>query len=930
MSTNLHGKPMKIYSFLFAVLLLTAPLHGEVEIKNTRLWIGTADLEKVLQVPPRMWTPTPLPLPSGDILRGDFWVTGELHYSKEDYLRTPYLNLGRLNAPLEMYFEQILVLQDGDLAANIQFTQGKHDIVILPPPKEGFYTFHLRVQASEGESLEQKWQMMDRRDLFLVRLLDFMNMDIYRILSLLVAFIGVFFLLQFLFDRNDLKNLFFGLANISFSMYFLLALTPPDFLPGVRSFALGKAFLFPALSFLLLFFLHFFQMGRSRPAYWTLGSTTVILFLVNLLIPKTLQQANEIFSLSLLAGQFLLLAMIILACVAFFKGNKDAPVILSGAVFGVGLGLFDVYHMILGLRPLIWVQGIGIFLFNFSMFVSLAIKNHRNTRQLELSHRIIQGKKKELEQANESLKALDLLKDQFLANTSHELRTPLNGMMGLLEQILDPRSEPLSAEQRRLLDLVWTSAARLERLIRDILDFSLLKNKKMILRPQSTDLSSLISGVADLLRPTIGHKPVEIRLKVDPLPPVWTDGARLEQVLINLVGNALKFTREGWVEIRAQKMETSVRIEVEDTGIGISPENLSRVFDSFQQGNRSIVREFGGTGLGLTISRDLLHLMGSQLVLDSHEGKGTSFRFDLSLDFPDLPPSESSLRDPQSMKDLPVLRILAVDDEPINLEVIRGQLRHTPFLLTKVQSGMEALALLESEVFDAVIMDVMMPIVSGFETVQILRTEKNPVPVVLLTARNASQDTKEGWHHGANGLLEKPSQGKELIQHMLALQEMNGLSPLPPLLGVPATWVSWQYPQSRSLGEALGSDPLALKRLLKSLGDRIASRGGKVVWLQKDRFYLWIPTSGRNAWTLISPVVALELGSALVLQYRTKGASLAGVLDLDRSLDLIRSERNERVLLASAVPEIPQESQPWGHLSAEGVNWYLQSLTVEV
>ncbi|MEY4590923.1 MAG: hypothetical protein RL497_2999, partial [Pseudomonadota bacterium] len=408
-----------------------------------------------------------------------------------------------------------------------------------------------------------------------------------------------------------------------------------------------------------------------------------------------------------------------------------------------------------------------------------------------------QQKRRDLTQAralNEKLRQLDQLKDTFLANTSHELRTPLNGIIGLAEALTDGAQGPLSDGVVHTLKIISSSGRRLSCLINDILDFSKLSKKNLQIQTRALALKPLVEGVLELLQPIVGDKPITLINEIpDDLPSVMADANRLQQIFLNLIGNAIKFTLEGNVRVSAHWVDGRVEIHVKDSGIGIEQKDLNAIFMEFSQVDSSEVRAQGGTGLGLAIGKRLVQLHGSQLLVNSKIGKGSDFYFSLatSTDEPvietlgkqntlteaavtpvvdgHLVASEKSserntLLFPQDV--VGQFTVLIVDDDPVNRMVLASILKLHRHKIVEVNSGQHALDLLTKENnIDLIILDVMMPIMSGFETAMRIRV-KYPVhllPIIFLTAKNYSDDLVRGFVSGGNDFLTKPVSKQELL-----------------------------------------------------------------------------------------------------------------------------------------------------------------------
>ena len=399
-----------------------------------------------------------------------------------------------------------------------------------------------------------------------------------------------------------------------------------------------------------------------------------------------------------------------------------------------------------------------------------------------------QDQKRELlreRKVNERLRQVDRLKDEFLANTSHELRTPLHGVIGLTESLLAGVAGSLPQTARAHLDLVLSSSKRLTHLVNDILDFSKLKNKGLQLKFQPVDLHALADVVISLSRVQIGNRPVELINEIGEVPPVHADEDRLQQILHNLVGNAVKFTESGTVTVRANKRGEWMVVSVVDTGVGIAEKDLERIFQSFEQADGSMERVKGGTGLGLAITRELVRLHGGKVKANSTLGKGSTFSFSLPMAKREVRETEPELLEVEDGVDLRDFvdgtifqtvdldrnlesdgaHILIVDDEPVNRQVLMSHLTLVNHRVSQAEDGTEALAMLAGDDrFDLVLLDVMMPRLSGFEVCQELRKNfsVHELPVIFLTARTGQDDLFSGFKAGGNDYIAKPVTRVEL------------------------------------------------------------------------------------------------------------------------------------------------------------------------
>ena len=411
----------------------------------------------------------------------------------------------------------------------------------------------------------------------------------------------------------------------------------------------------------------------------------------------------------------------------------------------------------------------------------LANSFNQMANQLKNSFQKLEGK-------NEQLEQLDRLKDEFLANTSHELRTPLNGIIGIGEFLLEGNTRSLDPVTTSNLTMIVSSARRLSNLVNDILDFSKIRNHTLELQIRAIDVRGVVKAVVTLNQVLVS-KNKELQL-VDAiptnLPPVSADENRLQQILYNLIGNAIKFTESGKVEISAhQNQSQEITITVSDTGIGIPPEQLDRIFESFEQGEGSTARKYGGTGLGLAVTKQLVELHSGRIWVESEVDVGSRFSFTLPICQQPVPDNPSltnlmvnSIRYLVDNVETPVeteafasnmangdFHILVVDDEPVNIQVLKNHLKANNYQVTQALNGKEALGALNNNNFDLILLDVMMPNMSGYEVCAKVR-EKYPaqsLPVLMLTAKNQIADLVMGFQFGANDYLTKPFAKDELL-----------------------------------------------------------------------------------------------------------------------------------------------------------------------
>lgn len=373
----------------------------------------------------------------------------------------------------------------------------------------------------------------------------------------------------------------------------------------------------------------------------------------------------------------------------------------------------------------------------------------------------------ELERARRAAEAASYAKSRFLANTSHELRTPMNGVLGMLDQLLETA---LDEEQKHMAEAARASARGLLALLNDLLDSSKLEAGKLTLEAVSFDLRGSVGEVVDLFTPQLAAQPLELRsVVVDECPVhVTGDPTRLRQILVNLVGNAVKFTKAGWVEVRVEPAGADrVGFSVRDTGVGIAPDALTSLFDRFTQADVSTTRRFGGTGLGLSITRQLVELMGGDLRVESEVGVGSRFSFELPLAGAREPASPSdSEPSPEPVELEGPLRVLVAEDVPVNQWVTRRLLERLGHTVVVVEDGAAAVEAVANHPFDVVLMDVHMPRMDGVEATRAIRTMTSVaagIPIVALTANAMVGDRERYLEAGMDDYVTKPVEKARLL-----------------------------------------------------------------------------------------------------------------------------------------------------------------------
>jgi signal transduction histidine kinase/CheY-like chemotaxis protein len=409
-------------------------------------------------------------------------------------------------------------------------------------------------------------------------------------------------------------------------------------------------------------------------------------------------------------------------------------------------------------HPSLWGLAVGILLgavatgLIFSLITIRRLKDRTAQLRLQVDQQV--------RLTEEALRA----KSFFLTNMSHEIRTPLNGIMGMTS-LLDTTA--LNKEQRGYIDTVRSCGESLLTVMNNIFDFSSIESGKLSLEEKSTDVRTCVEGVLDMFMARSLNADILLHSQIDDDVParVLTDGQRLRQILINILGNAVKFTRQGEIRIHVFMVQSSetpsgqvtLGFEIKDTGIGIFPGQIQRLFQPFAQVDSSVTRKYGGIGLGLSISQRLVELMNGRITVDSTPGAGSTFTFTIQArpvqvrtihaNNPAIPPIAEKYP----------LRILLAEDNPINQQLALVILNKMGYEPSVAANGKEVLEQLKKAYFDLIFMDVQMPEMDGLEATRRIRAGSGPQPVIIaITANVTRQDREECLAEGMNDYLSKP------------------------------------------------------------------------------------------------------------------------------------------------------------------------------
>ncbi|MFC5699815.1 ATP-binding protein [Cohnella faecalis] len=403
---------------------------------------------------------------------------------------------------------------------------------------------------------------------------------------------------------------------------------------------------------------------------------------------------------------------------------------------------------------------------------------------------------------SEKLQMEDKRKDDFLANVSHELRNPLHGILNIAQTVLESEQSVIGEKNAQKLELLMTVGRRMTFMLNDLLDLTLLKEQGIRLHLKSLQVQTVATGVIDMLRFMTEGKPIRFENRIpSTFPMVKADESRLIQILFNLLHNAVKYTNEGVITVRALSEGGKATFFVEDTGVGMTDGQQEKIFEPYEQVASGLTAVGNGIGLGLSICKQLVELHGGTINVYSVVGEGSSFFFTLELSGEQLEHEDTHVRTGRTDAEEDAQKLLAaadgehrdpawkpmfaavgsgpkiliVDDDSVNRIVLSNILAAEGCEIATVSSGKEALAVLDSREWDLIIADVMMPIMSGYELTRIIRERfsVSELPILLLTARSRPEDVQTGFLSGANDHITKPMEAKELRSRVRALTELK-------------------------------------------------------------------------------------------------------------------------------------------------------------
>ncbi|WP_244867204.1 ATP-binding protein [Paenibacillus cineris] len=666
--------------------------------------------------------------------------------------------------------------QPGTTPENTSPKYGASIVVPVEPSPEGSLTLLIQVSnfTYPKGGINNSLEMGDAKLLQKERSGELVQ-DSLVIGALLVM--GVYHLFLYGFRRKDVTPLYFGLfcMCIAFRTMLVGSRYILEILPGFSWEWFAKASyltVYVGEFFLISFIYYLFPQYLSRSVRRVTQMFTLLLTLL------VLTTDIRIYDYSLLPFEIYSIGLVLYAIYASYRIARQRQEGSLLLILGFSLIFVTALNDTLNRKGILDTPALlqfGVLSFVFMQSLLISKKFSRAFSQVEsLSERLL---------------TLDKLKDEFLAKTSHELRTPLHGIIGLADSLIDGSSGKLPLPVIELLRLMKISGQRLAHLVNDILDFSKLKHQEITLHNVTVDLRLAVDLTLQVLKPLAVNKGLQMENKLPDDLYVIADENRLQQILHNLIGNAIAYTESGTVTITGRKSHGQAKIQIKDSGIGIAESDLSRIFESFEQVHPMNGPQQGGTGIGLSITKKLIELHEGEIEVVSKLGEGSTFSFTLPLAIPQTPriqprtalPSQDTVVQDRHT-DWSMIRttaetaearthlpsVLIVDDDPINVQVLL-QFLGGKYALKSTGSGQEAVEWIRNGYKpDIALLDVMMPFVSGLQVGQEIRRHYNSgeLPVIFLSAKSQMTDLVAGFEHGGNDYLVKPVDKQELLARL--------------------------------------------------------------------------------------------------------------------------------------------------------------------
>nr|WP_231571306.1 ATP-binding protein [Paenibacillus sp. VKM B-2647] len=528
--------------------------------------------------------------------------------------------------------------------------------------------------------------------------------------------------------------------------------------------------------FLLLYAMQSFPGLFKKVVMKGFGSTLAARLLLILLTPAPV--LSTLNSVGLVLAFFEILYVAYVMSAGMMRRREGSSLMLIGAFSLLILEVASALD-ILGILSVLSIQT--------AAWICFAV-----AQGLFLSKRFVNTFKK-VETLSDQLRFMDRLKDEFLANTSHEMKTPLHAIINIAGSLLEGAAGPMSPNQKMNVAMIKDTGKRMANLLGDLLDFSKLKNGELVLKRKTVALQPIVRLIFEMFRHMAGDKPVQFVDLLNDRLFVYVDEDRLAQIMNNLVGNALKFTASGQIAVSAREENGWLAISVSDTGIGIPQDKLEVIFESFEQAGKAVAMEYGGMGLGLSVTKRLVELHGGSIWVESEQGKGAVFTFTVpSANREEEQLTDSGMKLTNALQEMAatqmtssnkvrlegegIFTILIADDDAANRQVLLNLLSVEKYTVIAVSSGMDAMREIElNRRIDLAIIDLMMPGMSGYEVCRNIRRRYSlsELPVLLLTARNRPEDIVTAFDSGVNDFLGKPIEADELKVRVRTLLKLK-------------------------------------------------------------------------------------------------------------------------------------------------------------
>jgi len=801
---------LKRFSFFFSIILFLNPalFSQEAAHQNLTSWDfqdqGLVSLSGEWEIFPGEWVsplsdreaPAYVKVPSGwgDVQEGTAICTYRYTVDLPLNRKQMGLSLGYIRSAYDLYINGIFVRSVGKIGRNRaeEIPDGRWEYILLPET-EGPVEILFHISNFE----EREGGLYQTPRLGLIK--DLRKKELNHLIIQFFLF-GIFFslafyhLMLFMFRTKEKAALYFG----SFALVLALRVVFVDssYLAGINNFFgaipwiwLRKLEYLTVYGLAVLFIPYFYQMfpDRVNRVYGqVVNICSIPYFLMVLFTPL------KVYSSFLIAAEVIVLLWCFYSLYILIRLTLDG--VWEGQVLVLGMFIM-VLCIILdfmasqGIFPFMSVTPFGFFAFLLAQSAVLnrklvssfgrvekltgklnSLLDERKKYQALLERRVLE-RTAELEGAVEEARAADQAKGDFLARMSHEIRTPMNGIMGFAEITRD--SEDLD-EIRNYTNNIISESEKLLILINQLLDLSRIEAGGVQLEIAPFNMRELLSSIQKMFTPLAAEKHIEFKLEQDfsgQVAALQGDSFRLRQILVNLVGNAIKFTEKGYVRLSAVQTFQSEREQgflfiIEDTGKGIAEDKKHKIFESFVQEDTSITRQYGGTGLGTAISRSFVELMGGEIGLESEPGMGTSFWFSLKL-----PVSDTSLKEIERKKvqggevRFPGKRVLLAEDYMPNQEVVKNFLKNTSLDLSIVSDGVQACDLLDKQDFDLILLDIHMPRLNGYSVAEYIRQDlKRDCIIVGLTADGYQNVQDKCTEVGMNDFLTKPIRKGKLLE----------------------------------------------------------------------------------------------------------------------------------------------------------------------